>query len=64
MNFNYDLTAAHARLNDLRKQAAHARLVRQAKAVIALALAEPRIFRTTAAGNPLSRATAARTAPI
>jgi hypothetical protein len=32
MNFTYDLTAANARLNDLRKQAAHARLVRQAKA--------------------------------
>jgi hypothetical protein len=33
MNFpNYDLTAAHARLADLRKQAAHARLVRDAKA--------------------------------
>ena len=32
MNFqNYDLTAAHLRLNDLRKQAAHARLVRQAR---------------------------------
>ena len=33
MNFpNYDLEAAHARLADLRKQAANARLVRQARA--------------------------------
>jgi hypothetical protein len=33
MNFpSYDLEAAHARLADLRKQAATARLVRQAKA--------------------------------
>lgn len=32
MNFApYELTAAQTRLNDLRKQAAHARLVRQAK---------------------------------
>ena len=34
MNFApYELQAAHARLNDLRKQAAQARLVRSAKSV-------------------------------
>ena len=34
MNFEpYELQAAHARLNDLRKQAAHARLVRTAKTI-------------------------------